>query len=173
MAYKDIVSISGLPGLYEMVSSKAEGGIVRSLEDRTTRFVSARQHRFTPIETIEVFTTGANVPLQEVFKAMQQHEDKHPVPDGSKADEKTLRDYFDQVFPELDDDRVYFSDLKKMVRWYAQLRTHGLLQFDTEPAQAEAAQEAAQALAAEQPLSTAEEEKNPRKTSRSRKKKES
>ncbi|MBX6380556.1 MAG: DUF5606 domain-containing protein [Thermoflavifilum aggregans] len=173
MAYKDIVSISGLPGLYEMVSSKAEGGIVRSLEDRTTRFVSARQHRFTPIETIEVFTTGANVPLQDVFKAMQQHEDKHPVPDGSKTDEKTLRNYFDQVFPELDDDRVYFSDLKKMVRWYAQLKAHGLLQFDAEPAQAEAAQEAEQAPAAEQPEPTAEEEKTPRKTSRSRKKKES
>ena len=173
MAYKDIVSISGLPGLYEMVSSKAEGGIVRSLEDRTTRFVSARQHRFTPLETIEVFTTGANVPLQEVFQAMQAKEDKHPVPDGSKADEKTLRNYFDQVFPELDDDRVYFSDLKKMVRWYMLLKTHGLLAFDEQPAQEASSAEPEASETAKAPLPAQEEEKTPRKTTRSRKKKES
>ncbi|MCL6524472.1 MAG: DUF5606 domain-containing protein [Thermoflavifilum sp.] len=133
MAYKDIVSISGLPGLYEMLSSKAEGGIVRSLQDKSTRFVSARLHRFTPIETIEVFTTGANVPLAGVFKAMQAQEDKHPIPDSSKANEKALREYFDQVFPELDDQRVYLSDLKKMVRWYMQLKEHNLLPVYTTP----------------------------------------
>lgn len=177
MAYKDIVSISGLPGLYEMLSSKAEGGIVRSLEDRSTRFVSARQHRFTPIETIEVFTTAENVPLQEVFKAMQAREDQHPVPDGAKADEKSLRSYFDQVFPQLDDSRVYFSDLKKMVRWYKLLKANDLLEFqDKEPVVEDTSnpEPSPEAASAEENIPEANSEPTPqRKSARSRKKKES
>jgi len=90
MAYKDIVSISGLPGLYEMVSSKAEGGIVRSLEDRTTRFVSARQHRFTPLETIEVFTTGANVPCRRYFKPCRRKKINIPCP----MDQKPMKKHY-------------------------------------------------------------------------------
>ena len=118
MEYNRLVSVTGLGGLYELMSSKADGGIVKSLEDKTTKFVSTRLHNFSHLESIEVFTTKDNVNLVEVFTAMKNSGE--PLPDA-KADAKTIREYFEKVYPELDFTRVYGSDMKKMVKWYALL----------------------------------------------------
>ena len=67
MEYNQLVAVSGLSGLFELVSSKADGGIVRSLEDQSTRFVSTRVHQFSHLESIEVYTIRENVNLVEVF----------------------------------------------------------------------------------------------------------
>ena len=75
MQYREIVAVTGLGGLFQLLASKQDGAIVRSLEDKSTRFVSSRVHNFTPLESIEVFTTGDNVNLAEVFKAMQEKEE--------------------------------------------------------------------------------------------------
>ena len=115
MEYNRLVSVTGLGGLYELMSSKADGGIVKSLEDKTTKFVSTRLHNFSHLESIEVFTTKDNVNLVEVFTAMKNSGE--PLPDG-KADAKAIREYFEKVYPELDFTRVYGSDMKKMVKWY-------------------------------------------------------
>ena len=56
MEYNQLVAVSGLSGLFELMSSKADGGIVRSLEDQSTRFVSTRVHQFSHLESIEVYT---------------------------------------------------------------------------------------------------------------------
>ncbi len=72
MEYNQLVAVSGLPGLFELVSSKADGGIVRSLEDSSTRFVSTRVHQFSHLESIEVYTIRENVNLVEVFKTMEK-----------------------------------------------------------------------------------------------------
>lgn len=122
MSYNKMVSVTGLGGLYELVSSKADGGIVRSLEDKTTKFVSNRVHNFSHLESIEVYTTGENVNLVEVFTAMQ--ESKEPLPDASDA--KAIKAYFEKVFPTMDQERVYGSDMKKMVRWYDILTKAGI-----------------------------------------------
>ncbi len=117
MEYSKIIAITGLPGLFELVSSKSDGGIVRSLEDKSTRFVSSRVHQFSHLESIEVYTTRHNVNLVDVLKAMESNQEKLPDDkDGAK-----LKSYFEKVYPELDFDRVYASDLKKMVKWFAVL----------------------------------------------------
>lgn len=114
MDYNKIVSITGMAGLYELLSSKSDGAVVKSLEDNSTKFVSTRQHNFSHLETIEVFTVKDNTTLAEVFKAMQSSEEKKP---DAKADNKTLKAYFEKVYPNLDFERVYASDMKKMIKW--------------------------------------------------------
>ncbi len=123
MSYNKMVSVTGLGGLYELVSSKSDGGIVRSLEDKSTKFVSNRVHNFSHLESIEVYTTGENVNLVEVFTAMQ--DSKEVLPD-SKADAKAIKAYFEKVFPTMDLERVYGSDMKKMIRWYDILTKAGI-----------------------------------------------
>jgi hypothetical protein len=115
MDYNKIVSVTGLSGLFELVSSKSDGGVVRSLEDNSTKFVSTRQHNFSHLESIEVYTTKDNTNLAEIFEAMKKSEEE--IPDA-KADNKLLKAYFEKVYPDLDFERVYASDMKKMIKWY-------------------------------------------------------
>jgi Domain of unknown function (DUF5606) len=130
MEYSKIIAVTGLPGLFELISSKSDGGIVRSLDDKSTRFVSSRVHQFSHLESIEVYTTRHNVNLVEVLKAMENSKEK--LPDDKDA--KDLKSYFEKVYPELDFDRVYASDLKKMVKWYAVLTKNEIEIKLSEPA---------------------------------------
>lgn len=115
MDYSKIVSVSGLPGLFELVSSKPDGAVVRSIEDNSTRFISTRQHNLSPLESIEVFTTKDNTNLADVFDAMKKSNEKLPE---DKSDSATLKSYFEAVYPDMDFERVYASDMKKMIKWY-------------------------------------------------------
>src|SRR5436190_22799590 len=110
MEYNKIISVTGLPGLFELVSSKADGAILRSLDDKSTRFVSSRIHNFSHLESIEVYTEGDNVNLVDVFQAMQNSNEKLP---GEK-DVNAVKKYFEKVYPTMDFERVYASDMKKM-----------------------------------------------------------
>ena len=123
MEYNKLVAITGMSGLYEMISSKADGGIVRSLEDKSTKFVSNRVHNFSHLEGIEVFTVKDNVNLVEIFEAMKTS--KEAMPDAA-ADAKSVKAYFEKVFPDMDFERVYGSDMKKMLKWFEILSKHNV-----------------------------------------------
>ncbi|RBL93270.1 DUF5606 family protein [Chitinophaga flava] len=129
MQYREIVAVTGLGGLFQLMASKQDGAIVRSLEDKSTKFVSSRVHNFTPLESIEVFTIGENVNLAEVFKAMDEKSAEFPLIDG-KADNNAIKAYFKNVYPEFDEERVYVSDMKKMVKWFGILKANDLLKFE-------------------------------------------
>jgi hypothetical protein len=120
MEYAKIVAVTGLPGLYELVSSKSDGAIVRSLEDKSTRFVSSRVHNFSHLESIEVYTVRDNVNLVDIFTAMDSSGEKLP----DDKDNAAVKKYFEKVFAELDFDRVYSSDMKKMVKWFGVLKSN-------------------------------------------------
>jgi len=122
MEYNRIVAVTGMPGLYEVLSSKADGAIVRSLEDQSTKFVSSRVHNLSHLESIEVYTVRDNVSLADVFTAMK--ESKEQLPDTK--DNKALKSYFEKSFPDLDFERVYASDMKKMVKWYEVLQQNNI-----------------------------------------------
>jgi hypothetical protein len=119
MDYNKIVSVTGLTGLYELLSSKSDGAVVRSIEDNSTKFVSTRQHNFSHLESIEIFTvkspSDGNTSLAELFLAMKKNTEKIPE---ATADNNTLRAYFEKVYPDLDFERVYASDMKKMIKWF-------------------------------------------------------
>ena len=123
MDYNRIVAVTGLPGLYEVVSSKTDGAIVRSLEDQSTKFVSSRIHNLSHLESIEIFTVKDNVNLSEIFTAMKNS--KEAMPDA-KADAKAIKAYFEKVYPDMDFERVYGSDMKKMVKWFGILQANNI-----------------------------------------------
>lgn len=114
MDYNKIVSVTGLTGLFELLSSKSDGAVVRSLEDNTSKFVSTRQHNFSHLESIEVYTSKENTNLAEVFEAMDKS--KETLPDVK--DNNAVKSYFEKVYPALDFSRVYASDMKKMIKWF-------------------------------------------------------
>jgi hypothetical protein len=122
MEYNKIIAVTGLPGLYELLSSKSDGAIVRSLDDKSTRFVSSRVHNFSHLESIEVYTVRDNVNLVDVLKAMEASSEKLP----DEKDNSSLKGYFGKVYPDLDFDRVYTSDLKKMVKWFSVLQANNI-----------------------------------------------
>jgi hypothetical protein len=118
MEYSKIVAVTSLPGLYELINSKGDGAIVRSLDDNSTKFASSRIHNFSHLESIEVYTTRENVNLTEIFQAMEKAGGALP---GS-TDNKAIKKYFEKVYPDIDFDRVYNSDLKKMIKWFDVLK---------------------------------------------------
>jgi uncharacterized protein DUF6852/uncharacterized protein DUF5606 len=129
MEYSKIVSVTGLPGLYELINTKSDGAIVRSLDDKSTKFASSRIHNFSHLESIEVFTTGENVNLAEVFQAMEKAGGS--LPDAK--DNGAVKKYFEKVYPDIDFDRVYSSDLKKMIKWFEALKKNDVDIKLTEP----------------------------------------
>ena len=163
MEYSKIVAVTGLPGLYEFVSSKSDGAIVRSLDDKSTRFVASRVHNLSHLESIEIYTLGANVNLSEVLNAMKASAEKLPDVKDSKA----VKRYFEKVYPSLDFERVYGSDMKKMVKWYEDLQKYGIeIKLSDEVVQEDPA-------AQEQPEVAAEPERDQKAPEkRTRKKKE-
>jgi len=140
MEYNKIIAVTGMPGLYELLSSKSDGAIVRSLDDKSTRFVASRSHNFSHLESIEVYTVRDNVNLVDVLKAMEASPEKLP----DEKDNAALKAYFTKVYPDLDFSRVYSSDLKKMVKWFAVLKSNDIEIKLTEPEE-EGTEEAAPA----------------------------
>jgi hypothetical protein len=122
MEYNKLISVTGMSGLFEMLSSKNDGAIVKSLEDNTTKFVSSRIHNFSHLESIEVYTIRENVNLAEVFKAMETSNESLP----SEKDPAAVKAYFQKVYPDMDFDRVYGSDMKKMVKWFGVLKANNI-----------------------------------------------
>ncbi len=113
MEYSKIVAITGISGLFELLSTKSDGALVKSIDDGNVKFVSGRVHNFSQLESIEVYTVRENVNLAEIFKAMQ--ESGETLPD--EKDAKAVKAYFEKVYPDMDFERVYASDMKKMVKW--------------------------------------------------------
>ena len=151
MEYSKLVAVTGLPGLFELINSKTDGAIVRSLEDKTTRFVSSRIHQFSHLESIEIYTVRDNVNLVDVLKAMDAAGTALP----DEKDAVAVKKYFEKVYPDMDFDRVYASDMKKMVKWFGQLKKNQVeLKLSELPEEETAAQEepvAEEPVAAEAP----------------------
>lgn len=134
MEYNKLISVTGMSGLFEMVSSKNDGAIVKSLEDNSTKFVSSRVHNFSHLESIEVYTIRENVNLADVFKAMEASTESLP----SEKDPAATKSYFQKVFPDMDFDRVYASDMKKMVKWFRILKANNVkIELTEAPEEAE------------------------------------
>jgi len=122
MEYSKLVAVTGLPGLFELISSRGDGAVVRSLDENKTQFISSRVHNFSHLESIEVYTQRDNVNLVDVFNAMEK--DGGSLPDAKDND--AVKKYFEKVYPEMDFERVYSSDMKKMVKWFESLKKHNI-----------------------------------------------
>jgi hypothetical protein len=122
----DLISVSGLPGLYKMVTNRPNGLIVEDIESGKRRFCSVRKHQFTPLGSIAIYTILDTIPLKDVLKTMHGQQQDIPLPD-EKADKNELQSYFVQIVPQYDTERVYASDIKKLVKWFRFLVKHQLM----------------------------------------------
>lgn len=166
MDYHKIISVTGMSGLFELVGSKTDGAIVRSLEDNSTKFVSSRIHNFSHLEGIEVYTENENVNLAEVLLAMEGSTEKLPDLNDAAA----IKKYFQAVYPTMDFDRVYTSDLKKMVKWFSSLKAANVEIKLPEEATEEETSEVEEPVAETEKETSPEEEKvAPKKSARKKK----
>src|SRR5688500_14298638 len=165
MEYNRIVAVTGMPGLYEILSSKSDGALVRSLEDKSTKFISSRIHNLSHLETIEIYTVQDNVNLVEIFNAMKA--DGGQLPDVK--DNNALKAYFEKVYPDMDFERVYASDMKKMVKWFEVLQKNNIEFKLTEQPAEEGDNAEAEAVTAPTAEAEAASEEAPKKRTRKKK----
>jgi hypothetical protein len=128
MNLKDILSISGEPGLFRFVAQGRNAIIVEQLETKKRRTASGSA-KVSSLEDISIFTENEDLPLGKVFDLIFEKETGGPALD-SKSDAVLLKAYFEQVLPEYDRDRVYVSDMKKVILWYNTLQKLGQLVKD-------------------------------------------
>jgi hypothetical protein len=127
MDLSKILSISGKSGLFQVVSQLKNAVLVESLLDKK-RFPAFAHEKISSMEEIAVFTATEDKPLKEILKAIYEKQDGKPGPD-SKSDNKTLQAFFLEVVPDYDNERVYISDIRKIISWYNLLLEHQLLDF--------------------------------------------
>jgi len=119
MEFSEIASIAGKRGLYKVLKSSRSGVIVESVDEKQQRFLAGIHHRVSILSEISIYITDGegHVPLEEVMKTIHQEFGDDPGIDGS-ANESELRAFLKHLLPNYDEDRVYASDIKKLVTWY-------------------------------------------------------
>lgn len=127
MEFKDILAISGMPGLYKYVAQSTHGIIVESLGDGKRMNASATS-RVSALSEISMFTEGDDIALAEVFTKMYAHTGGKEAISHKESPEK-LKAYFAKVLPDYDRDRVHVSDIKKALSWFNILVGAGFTEF--------------------------------------------
>ena len=132
MKLEKLVAVSGLSGIYKMAANRSNGLIIEDLDSGKKRFASARKHQFTPLESISIFTDdGESTELKNVFKMMlEQLEDNPPI--SVSANSTELHEYFADILPTYDRDRVHTGDIKKVIKWFNFLLEKDLLTIEEE-----------------------------------------
>ena len=126
MSLDKILSISGKPGLYKIVAQTRNGFVAESLIDKKKMAVNIHNN-ISVLSEIAVYTLTEELPLKEVFKKVRDKESGQPTSISHKDSKDTLEEYFFEVLPDYDEDRVYASDIKKIVQWYNLLQKHDML----------------------------------------------
>jgi hypothetical protein len=126
MKFSEILAVSGLPGLYSLVKERKGGLIVEDLATQKRRFAPARKHQFAPLESMAVYTEDGDAePLRKVFDRMLEQQEDNPAPAPNAGNERLL-DYLEDVLPTYDKERVYPSDVKRLLKWYHFMKDHQL-----------------------------------------------
>lgn len=142
-----ILSIAGKPGLFKLVSRGRNMLIVESLS--TGKRMPAYSHdKVISLADIAIYTTGEDKPLGEVFELVKAKNDCKPVDIKALGDDKAVREYFGTILPEFDNERVYTTDIRKLLMWYNALLAAGITEF-VAPAAAEDEAPAAEEAPAE------------------------
>jgi hypothetical protein len=126
MALEKIIAIGGKPGLYELIAQTKGGFVGESLLDKKRLTVSIRA-KVSVLSEIAIYALDREVPLLEVFEAIHKKEEGKETSVSPKADKLALEEYFFSILPNYDEDRVYASDMKKILSWYNLLLNSGTL----------------------------------------------
>jgi len=137
-----ILSISGKPGLYKLVSRGKTNLIVETMDETHKRLPVFATDRVTSLNDIAMYTDADDVPLKKILQTLYDKEGgKAASLDYKKCSSKVLRDYFATVLPDFDRDRVHDSDIKKLIQWYNILVKNGISKFEDKEDAAETADE--------------------------------
>lgn len=136
MELKDILAISGQPGLYKFIAQSSNGVIVESLIDNK-RFNAPASAKVSSLGEIALYTEGDDMPLAEIFESMFKHtQGKQTISPKSTPDQ--MKALFGEVVPQYDRDRVHVSDMKKIISWFNILVDSGMTEFKIEQEEEEA-----------------------------------
>jgi hypothetical protein len=131
MSLEKIMSIGGKPGLFKLVTQTRGGFIAESLIDQKKINVNMRSN-VSLLSEIAIYTLSEEVPLRAVFQKMKDLENGEKTKISHKAPKIELEEYFFNVLEDYDEDRVYASDIKKIVQWYNLLHDSGITDFEAE-----------------------------------------
>ena len=135
---REILAITGKPGLYKLVSRGNRNLIVESIDDRHQRMPAFATDRVISLADIAMYTDTDDIPLMKVLASMRDLEEGKPSSvDFKKATPAELHEYFSKVLPEWDKDRVQNSHIKKLIQWYNILVKAGITDFEEEMAPTE------------------------------------
>jgi len=130
MDLSKILSISGKNGLFKMISQTKNNFIVESLEDQK-RFPAFQSEGVSTLENIAIYTHDNSVELKKLFQNIYIKEDKKPLEYKLMTDSQQ-RDYFKEILPDYDEERVFLSNIKKVFQWYNILLKNDLISIEVE-----------------------------------------
>ncbi len=127
MNLEGIIAITGKAGLFKLISQGKNAVIVKNLIDEKRLPITAR-HQANTLEEIGIYTYDDTKPLSEIFDDIAKKEDcKQAI--SHKSSKNDLTNYFREILPNYDEERVYISDMKKVIQWYNTLQTVGLIEL--------------------------------------------
>ena len=126
MNLEKVLSISGKPGLYELKLQTRSGFVAESLSDGKKISVSLKNN-VSLLSEISMYTYTEEKPLAEIMRTIAIKENEGPTAVSHKEDTAKLIDYFKEILPDYDADRVYASDIKKVLNWYGILQAKGMV----------------------------------------------
>jgi cobalamin-dependent methionine synthase I len=129
MDLKGILSVSGYGGLFKLIKQSKSGFIVESLLDNK-RMQAFATSKISTLEEIAIYTESSEVHLKEVLRSIFRLEEGKPVKLGAKSTNDDFKAYFGKILPDYDKERVYVSDMKKVVTWYNLLLDKGLVDLE-------------------------------------------
>ncbi len=130
MELKEIMAITGKPGLYKMVAQAKNGIIVESIVDQK-RIQAFTHDKISTLEEISIYTEAGDIPLRKVLKSMHEKLNGQAAPEN-KTDNNKVKQFFGDILPDYDKERVYVSHMQKIINWYNLLLTYNLINLVTE-----------------------------------------
>ena len=159
MTLEKIATVSGKGGLFKVVAPTKSGVILESMDDSHTKMIATTNHRLSLLNEISIYTTTkeGTVALEDVLKKINKdYADDLGV--DSNSDSSELKAFLKSILPEYDEDRVYVSDIKKLVKWYELIRKYAP-EFFTAPKEEKKAEAKKEAAPAEEPEAAKEKSK--------------
>lgn len=132
-----ILSVTGRPGLYKLISTNKNMNIVESMTDGK-RIPVYMHEKIVALSDVSMYTNDGDVPLRDVFKKIKEKENSKPVTLTSKSSNKEFFSYLEEVLPDYNKESVYASDVKKLISWYNLLMEHNIDLEEVEESEEEA-----------------------------------
>ena len=125
MTLEKIATVSGKGGLFKVVAPTKSGVILEALDDTHAKLIATTNHRLSLLNEISIYTTTkeGTVPLEDVLRKIQK-DYKNDLGVDANSDASELKAFLKSILPEYDEERVYVSDIKKLVKWYDLISKH-------------------------------------------------